>query len=182
MRDEYTGVMRIVATDHFFMKRMLNRMRAELLDTASCTPERFISIVRAMRFHIDYVLEAHSPIEEIIFRHLRTRRSILASTVDDLLLDHAKAESWLLAIDDLTKSDGFKYPQTHDRLRRLILNYSTHKLAHIEKEDHKILPAINAIFRSSDWETVKVEADKVLMTAGKIYEPGRSEVAGAPQS
>lgn len=162
MRDNSNRVMKMLLTDHFYMKRMLEKVQVQLSTSNGERSQDINSIAKALRFHIDYVLEAHCPVEDMIFAHLRERRPLLASAIDEFMIDHVKSETWLIAISDVCRRGDVVISGQEKRFVNLTLNYCTHKIAHIDKENHKIFPAIDAIFNNADWQKVEETADRIL--------------------
>lgn len=124
---------------------------------------KVVSIAKALQLHTDYVFQVHCPVEDIIFEYLRERRPILGAAIDDLMIDHGKSNSWLLAIRGMCCSNGAIVRGEEKRFVILALNYCTHKLAHMDKENHKLFPAAEAIFCVDDWQRIESAVDLILM-------------------
>jgi len=162
MKYSLSRVMEMLRTDYSYMKRLLGKVRENLRHINVEKLDDLKVIVRVMRLHADYVIDAQHPIEEVIYKSLQDRRPILASTIDKMLMEHAISESWLLAMRDLYSDDELNSLRNRKHFVTLGLRYCDHKMASLEKASRTLHPAIEVIFDAEDWKKVEARVDQIF--------------------
>lgn len=161
-------VMKMLRTDHSYIKRLLDGLREKLLQKDAEKLDDLNVIFRSLRLHADYVIEVQHPIEEILYKTLQDRRPILMSTIDKLLMEHAISESWLIAMRDLYSDDGLSSQRDRKHFVTLGLNYCNQKIAYIDKISRSVLSTIEVIFDAEDWVKVESHVDQILSEVGDL--------------
>ncbi len=140
--------------DHDNAARVLRWMGAEFDRLRAGNEADFQLIGDAMAYILDYAELFHHPNEDVIFKRLVARDASLADLLAELVREHVelaeRGAELRLAVAWAERTCEFDV----DMVSNLGQAYTVCFHRHMEVEEGSVLPLVDQIFESADWQTI----------------------------
>jgi len=158
-------VITIIASDHAHMKRFLAKVRAKAQTGFFGRDEDYEIIRRSLALHADYLTQVHHEVENVLFRQLAKVKPTMLPTLNDLSQEHDEIKGLLSGF--LLQGQGYtERTQSWIELElRQVHKYVDQSLAHLSKEENRILSTLDDAFTAADWVIVNRLAEEIYVTA-----------------
>lgn len=145
--------------DHRVMRDMLLVVEGEIENFMAGRVPDFEIMLAAVEYCHAYPGARHHPVEDVVFRYLKTRDSEAANDMGDLDTEHKilgdYTRQFKQAIDQILNEEVVP----KDTLGKLAEEYATFLKGHMQAEETRFFPAAAAALTGEDWGVIQAEVD-----------------------